>query len=349
MAERSRPAPMGATRAATATATATVRARASRLRADVGQLAWFLRLHEGRESWCREAAVLRGMDLPRLPRRRVRPGEVWAVMMVRDEQDVIGQVVDHLLDQGVDHVLVADNGSVDATRAILTDRARRTGRVHVGDDWERAYHQAEKMSHLARFAWSRGADWVLPCDADEFWFADGMSVAERLRQTPEPIAYASFHHMIRLDEESTPIDGDSRFTMDSAGAFPGKVAFRSHPLAVLVAGNHDVHRVGRRVHNLHIAHAIYRSRDQVARKLRQGAAAASLTGREHIIGSHWTFGGTLTDSDIDAAWARLRAGEPIPELNVDPDGPLVEVRPVGWSTWQGPQPVYRSAAQRGSA
>ena len=71
------------------------------------------------------ARVARGLDLPSLPRLpRPAPGHprresVWAVTMVRNEADIIGTTVRHLLAQDVDGILVADNGCTDDTRAIL--------------------------------------------------------------------------------------------------------------------------------------------------------------------------------------------------------------------------------------
>ena len=42
------------------------------------------------------------------------------VSMVRDEEDIIGATVRHLLGQ-VDAVLIADNRSIDGTRDVLAD------------------------------------------------------------------------------------------------------------------------------------------------------------------------------------------------------------------------------------
>src|SRR5690348_11150571 len=95
--------------------------------------------------------------------------------MVRDEEDVIEGVVRHLLAEGVDHVLVADNLSSDGTRAIL-DGLAAGHPVTVVDDPDPAYRQAEKMTALARRAGAAGADWVIPFDADELWVASGTTL-----------------------------------------------------------------------------------------------------------------------------------------------------------------------------
>lgn len=54
------------------------------------------------------------MEPLHIRRRRRHSGEVWGVSIVRDEVDVVGLTVRHLLDQGVSRILVADNCSVTA-------------------------------------------------------------------------------------------------------------------------------------------------------------------------------------------------------------------------------------------
>ena len=87
-----------------------------------------------------------------------------------------------MLAQGVDGIIVVDNGSTDGTRAALDALALGDPRVHVGTDSEPGFYQGMKTSYLAHLAWRAGADWVVPFDADEFWFAEACAVAERLRQ-----------------------------------------------------------------------------------------------------------------------------------------------------------------------
>ena len=72
-----------------------------------------------------------------------------AVCMARDEADVIGSTVAHMLAQ-VDAVIVADNLSTDRTREILDQLAGgSSGRLVVVEDPDPAYRQSEKMTALA--------------------------------------------------------------------------------------------------------------------------------------------------------------------------------------------------------
>jgi len=309
---------------------------AARLRSEAGQVGWFVREHRDPTVRGKAWAAYRGISLPSLPRRRRSPGEVWGVTMVRDELDIIDATLDHLFAQGVDHVLVSDNGSTDGTLQRLRERSARDSRIHLAQDREPAYYQGEKMSRLVRAASVAGADWVIPFDADEFWFAREETVAAYLRrlavESPDAgIVSAAFHHMV-------PVEGaadwaQTTFLMDATSSVPGKVAVRGHRLAGVHVGNHFGMRVGSRHTGLFIAHAIFRSPAQVARKVRQGAAAVQLTDPGDEIAPYWRAGSTLDDAGIARVWDRMRQGLPEPRLGVPAIGPMLRVQPISWHSW----------------
>jgi glycosyltransferase involved in cell wall biosynthesis len=93
-------------------------------------------------------------------------------MMVRDEADIIAPMIDHHLAQGVDTIIVTDNGSVDGTYEILQSYGDR---IELKRDPVHRKQQHSVVTAMAREAYSRlGADWVINADADEFWLpADG--------------------------------------------------------------------------------------------------------------------------------------------------------------------------------
>ncbi|MFT4135075.1 glycosyltransferase family 2 protein [Microbacterium sp.] len=102
-------------------------------------------------------------------------------MMVRDEADIVGAMIQYHLDQGVDLFLVTDNGSVDGTTRILEDFAR-DGRIELAHDPRHEKQQHEVVTRMSREAARRGAQWVLNADADEFWSAvdPSRTIAEEL-------------------------------------------------------------------------------------------------------------------------------------------------------------------------
>ncbi|MFV0452561.1 MAG: glycosyltransferase [Propioniciclava sp.] len=301
-----------------------------RLRSHLGQLSWSVRSFGSPSRLARLTRVVRAMQWPDLP---AAPGSIWGVTMVRDEQDIIAATIGHLFDQGVDHVLVADNRSTDATGAILRRLAAADPRVHVAYDAEPGYYQSEKMTVLAHAAWRSGAAWIIPFDADEFWFARGRKLAEHLRDLPAEVGVvkAAFHNMVKEDPDAE-LAGAS-FRMDPVPHRPGKVAFAAHRLAVVSAGNHGVARVGALTDGLFIAHAAYRGPGQVARKLRQGAAAVMLTRPGDTIARHWRSGGSLSDESIAEVWSRIAAGGSDDRIGWHVAGTPVAVRPLDWPTW----------------
>src|SRR4051794_20611986 len=92
-------------------------------------------------------------------------------LLVRDERDVIEANVRYHFSQGVDAIVVTDNGSVDGTREILDGLATEFP-IHVIDEPSHTYEQSAWVTRMARKAAEDGADWVINSDADEFWTAD---------------------------------------------------------------------------------------------------------------------------------------------------------------------------------
>src|SRR5690606_4675809 len=121
---------------------------------------------------------------------------IVGVCMVRDEDDILPRTVDHMLTQGVDRLVIADNGSQHPVADQLAGHGINLGRVEVVDDPEPGYYQDRKMSHLAAQAVLGGADWVVPFDADELWYSpDGRTVADVLSAADaDVVAAAEFKH-----------------------------------------------------------------------------------------------------------------------------------------------------------
>lgn len=217
--------------------------------------------------------------------------------MVKDEADVIGPVVAHLL-RNVDEVAVADNGSTDGTREILRDLP-----VLLSDDLEVGYWQSRKMTAMAVEARRRGHKWVIPCDADEVWYSpDGRRVADYLDGLTPDVSICKatlFNHLPSgLDPEGEE-DPTKRigWRQRQHGALP-KVAVRPEDDLVIHPGNHGATARGMSVSGLTIRHFSWRSPEQYVRKIRNGAGAYAGTDLPESIGTHWRMFDNATDEEL---------------------------------------------------
>ena len=95
--------------------------------------------------------------------------KVFGVMLIRDEADIIRLNIEYHLALGIDRLLIVDNGSSDGTQDELSDLSRG-GAIEWSED-PGPYFQPEITTRLAQWAIQQGADWVLPIDADEFFYA----------------------------------------------------------------------------------------------------------------------------------------------------------------------------------
>jgi hypothetical protein len=93
--------------------------------------------------------------------------EVVGLLLVRDEADILEVNLRHHLATLIDRAVVVDNGSTDGSLDVLRRLADELPVSWTSDPGP--YRQKEITTELAREAGRRGADWVVPIDADEFW------------------------------------------------------------------------------------------------------------------------------------------------------------------------------------
>jgi glycosyltransferase involved in cell wall biosynthesis len=226
---------------------------------------------------------------------------VCAVMLVKDEADIIGHTVRHLLGQ-VDYVIVSDNGSTDGTRDVLRAIG---GPLQVIDDPEVGYYQDRKTSDLAAHALARGFDWVIPCDADEYWYApDGRTLAAFLAGLAPDVAFVTADLYNHIPSALDPADEPSPFLrigwrQREHGAL-GKVCCRARPGLEIRMGNHSAWAPGTGVTSsgLVIRHYSWRSPEQYLRKIRNGERAYAATGMDPSVGAHWRMFQGATDEAV---------------------------------------------------
>lgn len=279
--------------------------------------------------WEQHRKVQHGLTLPLLPEGR----EIWAIAMVKNEADIIAELVKHVFAQDFDAMLIVDNGSTDGTREILEDLAQNYP-VFVGTDAEVGYFQDHKMSTLARTVRRVGAVWVVPIDADEFWFARDQTVGSFLRSTSIPRIEALIHNAFPTSETPSlrgPTSGAVRIDR-TAHRLP-KVAARAVPLLWFFTGNHYALAPGAVESGLYILHYPWRSLEQLRRKIRQGAAALRERGDGSADGAHWQGQDAKADLELERTWQDLLHGRGDESLGWHPVGPFTVADPSNWTSW----------------
>lgn len=236
----------------------------------------------------RDADTRTSVVLPRVAApsgRYVGRMRVILTLMVRDEADIIDSHLDYHLHAGVDFVIVTDHRSRDGTTEILESYARAGQLRIIREDGEFAQQAAWQM-RMARIAASEhGADWVIPSDADEFWWPRGSSLDQALAEVPSE--YGIVRGLLR---NFVPIRDDNgqfaeRLTVRLAGHAPindpatpfrsvVKVAHRADPGVFMgKGGGHQVFGLQgaelRAWHPVEVLHFPLRSREQCARKYRK--------------------------------------------------------------------------------
>jgi hypothetical protein len=95
---------------------------------------------------------------------------IYSISMIRNEADIIRLNVLYHLSLGIDRILIVDNGSTDGTDEVLQQLSTQYAEVRCSRD-DGSFLPSRVMTSLARQAFRDGADWVVPIDADEFWYA----------------------------------------------------------------------------------------------------------------------------------------------------------------------------------
>ena len=220
-------------------------------------------------------------------------------LLVRDEEDIVNDVLRFHLAQGVDHVIVTDNGSRDGTLDILAHYASN-GRVTVIDEPDDDYDQTAWVTRMARLAASDyAADWVINADADEFWWPKSGDLRSTLAAVPTEFNAIEVDraNFVPTADETAPFHQRMivRETLSRnilADPLQPKVCHRADVQVVVGQGNHDVQlpdlRLLPRPAPIFILHFPLRSYEQYEHKVVVGGRAYERNDKvPWLAGSGW--------------------------------------------------------------
>lgn len=207
-------------------------------------------------------------------------------LLVRDEEDIIYENILFHLNQGVDFIIATDNKSVDGTPEILREFEKQ-GVLKIIQEDDDTYAQSRWVTRMARMAISEfQADWVINCDADEFWWPLEGNLNESLENISSyfDIISVERHNFCPRENQTGPWHQSMVYRTKCSTNHLGKklipkICHRGFPDVMVAQGNHYLEFP----HNLKTApkkpieifHFPLRSAAQFKNKIACGGAAYS--------------------------------------------------------------------------
>ncbi len=206
-------------------------------------------------------------------------------LLARDEEDIIDYAMKFHLEQGVDHIIVTDNLSIDSTPAIVQRYVQQGVATYIREEGDN-HDQSVWVTRMARMAADRfKAAWVINTDADEFWLPDTGTLGEYFRSIPFwynrlVVRRHDFLCLKRSEGEFWErMIYRKRVSTNALGRpLPPKCAHRGSRRVVVAVGNHSVSGMDprpalRKEDGIGILHFPIRSADHYTHKIRVGGEA----------------------------------------------------------------------------
>jgi rhamnosyltransferase len=166
-----------------------------------------------------------------------RPRSTYIVLATYNGAPYLAEQIESIRSQTITAwtLLVRDDGSSDATNAILADYAARDSRIEVIRDNPRKLGAAGNFSHLATVAFTRGGSVVFFADQDDVWFPD--KIARTLEGMRRVEARLGPDRPILVHSDLRLIDGEGRLLHRSFMAFQRIHDPGAKPLTTLLVQN----------------------------------------------------------------------------------------------------------------
>jgi len=168
-------------------------------------------------------------------------------LLVRNEEDIIRENILYHLNRGVDKIIVTDNNSEDGTLDLLNDFIKQDVLdliIEKDDD----YAQSKWVTRMAKIAIEKyQADWIIPGDADEFWWPEKDNLKDFLSEVPDNflVVEAPRYDFIPMPEKEESLFVRMIFknlnSLNHIGKpLPPKICHRSIPGVIIAQGNHKL-------------------------------------------------------------------------------------------------------------
>ena len=138
-----------------------------------------------------------------------KEGILVMTLLVRNEDDIIRENIEYHIKHGVDFIIATDNGSIDKTREILEEYEKK-GCLFLIDEPLQDNSQAGWVNKMGEIALNKyKADYIIHCDADEFWFAKSGNLKKEISQSKKDVLIVNVKNVLlnnKNGEECFPSD-----------------------------------------------------------------------------------------------------------------------------------------------
>jgi hypothetical protein len=281
--------------------------------------------------------------------------KIVLTLLARDEADIVESQVRYHLAAGVDFVIATDHRSVDGTSEILRSLEGEGRLRYIRVDTDQV-SQADEVTRMARLAATEhDADWVIPSDADEFWWPRRRSLHEVLEAIPAEVGVVRgfIRTFVPRPADERPfyerLTIAARPVADHAGIYQPNVHIlhRAHPDVRVNRGSHDAFAegLGRLIRDwcpFEVLHFPNRTPDQIARKYTNAYQARNdgERGGKHVQAAYRA----LRGAGLDELWtSRVVDGEQLDEGLRDGTYAVDErLRDVLRAIDRGQRPTFRA-------
>lgn len=158
-----------------------------------------------------------------------------ATILVKDEEDILKDMIEHHLNAGVDAFIITNNRSTDKTREIAENYKQV---LKIFDELDNTHHQEAHVTKMARYACKYKPEWIVHLDADEFW--NGFDFLNDIKENGVISTLAYIHPPVHSEFGFNPIK--QRFYLDlkelQSATDETKVIHRPSEKVVIRHGNH---------------------------------------------------------------------------------------------------------------
>lgn len=212
---------------------------------------------------------------------------VTMLMVVRNEADIIGLNLRYHAFCGVSRFIITDHLSNDGTPEIIESFAAEGHDIILLRQTSESFLHSLWMTGMAQKACELGTDWVINCDADEFWWADGGLLSGLSRIPTEFDCIQAWWKNALYSPGENPM-----LTVRWVDGGMYKTAFRPHSGVDISVGSHWVYssKTPYIPSGFRIYHYTDRSEKNVVQKYSTGMDSLEKAGYPEWVGNHWKAG-----------------------------------------------------------